>query len=144
MQRDSHFSRQKATFLSTAGAAGKLGLTTEGVRGLVREGQLACTWMETGPDTAQRVFLRGEVERCLLQRREEQTRSRRARLVALRLRMLKADHAPGQPRLRLVGSPAQSERSLEPPQVKAARSFDERRGSDTSSYVNRKIAGGRR
>jgi Helix-turn-helix domain len=92
-------SRQEFHWLTTADVARRLGLTKNGVRWLVRTGQLACEWTRSG----QRLWRYGEVQRCLTERADARARSRRERLAAVRVRMLKARLEPRQVRLRLVG-----------------------------------------
>ena len=132
-------------WLTTADAALLLDVTTRWVRWLARAGELPCEVTQSG----QRMFRRGDVERALIQRATVQARSRPQMLRAVRVQMLKAGYEPRQMsflrHLKLVRSgDRDSERAVPQAEVKAARSFDERRGSDTSHYVNRKIAGGRR
>jgi len=83
--------------LTTAGAARRLQLSTEGVRKLVRAGDLVCEWTQSG----QRIFHPGEVDRLVVRRGVTRSRRRTELLAAVRPAMV-ACRAPRQTRFRLV------------------------------------------
>jgi hypothetical protein len=93
-------------WLTTGTAARMLERTREGVRYLVRTGQLTCEWTESGT----RLFRKGAVRKLCERRAEERSRSREALLQAVRPRMLRVGIEPQQlsldfrARLKLVGS----------------------------------------
>lgn len=128
-------------WLTTGDVAKVLRVTRQWVGRLARAGELACEVTESG----QRIFRRDAVRRLLIQRTEEQARSRPALLAAVRTRMLKVGYEPRQlslfqrhgPRLQII---ARGERSVSDPEVKAPRSSAETRESDSRSSVNRKVA----
>lgn len=132
-------------WLTTMDVAKLLHVTPQWVRWLARQGDLPSELTEAG----QRIFRRSEVRRVLIQRLEAHARNRPMLLRAVRVRMLKVGPEPRQvslfgPRLKLVRSEAQSERSLSDAKVKPARSFGKVGQSDTLRSVNQKAAGSRR
>lgn len=84
-------------WLTTAGAARRLQLSTEAIRALVRAGDLACEWTQSG----QRIFHPGEVDRLLVRRAAARTRRRAELLAATRPAMVRVGE-PRQTRFRIV------------------------------------------
>lgn len=126
--------------MTTGDAAQMLGLTRNGVRYLVREGQLPCERTAKG----WRLFRRRDVRQCGVVRLDARARTRDAQLRAVRVRMLKAGYEPRQLKLfsplRLVHSRPTGERSLHPGEVKAAQSLTKSGESENLSYVDQKVA----
>lgn len=129
-------------WLTTADAARLLAVSTRWVRWLARQGELPCELTESG----QRIFKRSDVRRVLIQRTEDQARTRPMVLRAVRVRMLKAGFEPRQMSFlpRLLKLVSRSERALPEAEVKAARTGEIFAESDTGGSVNRKAAGSRR
>jgi len=97
---------RRAEFLTTGTVGKMLGRTREGVRYLVRTGRLTCEWTESGT----RIFRKAAVHKLSDQLVDERSRSRQARLQAIRPQMLRVGLEPRQlsldfrARLKLVGS----------------------------------------
>jgi hypothetical protein len=108
-----------AEHFSTGDVARALDLTDEGVRHLVRDGQLPCTRTVK----AWRIFAKQDVLRLAAQRTE-------ARLRGVRRLRPKRVGVPGEPRQLSIFGP----RSLEKGQVDRARSGEEIRGSDNPTF----------
>jgi hypothetical protein len=102
------------------------------------------------------IFRRSDVRRFVLQRADERSRTREARLRVVHVRMLKVPpwrrETPrvrprqlaftfGEPPLRLVARGG--ERALPDREVKRARSLDKAAGSESVDYVNRNAVAGR-
>jgi len=143
--RETNFSRERraqSRLLTTADVAKELGLSTRGVRWLASQGELPFEPTRSG----QLIFHLADVRRCVLTRANGRSRPRADVLRAVHLRMVKAGIDPVQLSflkgvgLRIV---ARGERALPDREVKAARSFENRRESESASYVNRSAAAGR-
>ena len=126
-------------WLTSADVARFIGRTTRWVRWLARHGELPCEVTESG----QRLFRRGEVQRYLLQRQDDEARSRSSKLAIVRIRMLKAGFEPRQMGLPLWKRPRPTlvdpgERPVPEAEVKATRSGGKPHESESPRYVNRK------
>lgn len=109
-----HSVAQDRRWLTTGAVQRALALrSTNGVRWLVRMKRLTCEWTRSG----QRLFRPSDVERVGKQRADARAASRRERLVAVRLQMVRVGCEPRQLCLRLGGR-GKGERSLHPAEVK--------------------------
>lgn len=128
-------------WLSTGAVARRLKVGPRWVRWLATAGELACEHVETASGEDERIYRRDAVNRLLIQRTDAAGRSRSELLRAVRMRMIKAGYEPRQLSfwrdMRIV---ARGERSDPHAEVKAARSFADRSGSEKDGYVDRKVA----
>jgi DNA-binding transcriptional MerR regulator len=99
-------------WLTTGTVARMLERTREGVRYLVRTGQLSCEWTESGT----RLFRKAAVTKLAARRTEARGLSRAAWLKDVRPRMLRVGLEPRQ--LSLFQRAKASERSIDQGQVK--------------------------
>ncbi len=135
--------RPVARLLTTGDAAKELAITTRAVLKLAHQGDLPFERTRGG----QLIFHCAAVDRFNLQRAHTRSLHRSVVLTAIHLRMAKAGVEPQQLSfLRGIGLRiiARGERPVRDREPKVARCFEEPRGSDKPSSVNRKVAGSRR